>query len=178
MRRLRAKQDEKSRYVKLYAQGHVDEEELEVYMTDLRNQVENLRLLTSSVESDLAQKHENRMVAARTEVWLMSLRKNLDEVEGDTQVAFEARRELAKLLVEKITIGRNEEGKTKVEVNYRFGPPEVPLGEDSLDGVQNSEEFSSVHGRSSGEGLLRGHPKMSSYEVTVERDARQYNGAD
>ncbi len=48
----------------------------------------------------------------------------------------------------------------------------------AFDAWVRSEEFSSVHGRSGGEGLLRGHPKMSSYEVAVERDARQYNGAD
>ncbi len=48
-KRLAAKQAEKSRYVKLYAQGHMDEEELEVYLTDLKNQVENLKLLISSV---------------------------------------------------------------------------------------------------------------------------------
>ena len=108
----------------------------------------------------------------------MTLRKNLAEVERDTEEAFEKRRELAKLLVEKITIGRDEEGKAKVDITYRFGPPEVPLEEDSAYGVQNSEEFSSVHGRSSGEGLLRGHPKISSYEVAIERDADWYNGAD
>ncbi len=48
----------------------------------------------------------------------------------------------------------------------------------SFDAWVRSEEFSSVHGRSGGEGLLRGHPKMSSYEVAVERDTEQYNGAD
>ena len=36
----------------------MDEEELEVYMTDLRNQIENLKLLISSVEADLAQNHD------------------------------------------------------------------------------------------------------------------------
>jgi len=80
-RRLAAKQEEKSRYVKLYAQGHVDEEELEVFMADLKNQVENLKLLIASVEADLDQKQENKMVAESTEAWLMALRKNLAEVE-------------------------------------------------------------------------------------------------
>jgi hypothetical protein len=36
-RRLAAKQEQKSKYVKLYAQGHLDEEELEVHMADLKN---------------------------------------------------------------------------------------------------------------------------------------------
>jgi hypothetical protein len=35
-----------------------------------------------------------------------------------------------------------------------------------------------VHGRSGGGGLLRGHPKMSTYEVAVEREAELYYGAD
>jgi septal ring factor EnvC (AmiA/AmiB activator) len=59
----------------------VDEEELEVFMADLKNQVENLKLLIASVEADLAQKQENKMVAESTEAWLMTLRKNLAEVE-------------------------------------------------------------------------------------------------
>jgi hypothetical protein len=29
----------------------------------------------------------------------------------------------AKLLVEKIVVGRDEEGQPKVDVTYRFGPP-------------------------------------------------------
>ena len=74
---MAAKQEEKSRYVKLYAQGHVDEGELEVYLTYLGNQVENLKLLIASVEADVAAKHENKMIAASTEAWLMTFRKNL-----------------------------------------------------------------------------------------------------
>jgi hypothetical protein len=35
----------------------MDEEELELYLTDLKNQVENLKPLIASVEADLAQKH-------------------------------------------------------------------------------------------------------------------------
>src|SRR5215210_4206332 len=139
-RRLAAKQGEKGRYVRLYAQGHVDEEELEVYMTDLRNQVENLKLLISSVEADLAQKHEHKMVAESTEVWLMALGKNLAEVEQDTEEAFENRRELVKLLVEKIVVGRSEDGRAKVDITYRFGPgedrAEIPM-EGSVVGVHN-----------------------------------------
>ena len=117
----------------------------EVYMAELRNQAENLKWLISSVESDLAQKHESRTMAATTEAWLMIPRKNLDEVEGNTQKAFEARRELAKVLVERITIGRNHDGKIKVELTYRFGPPEVRLGEVSADGIQNSVRLGKAH---------------------------------
>ena len=143
-KRLATKQEEKARYVRLYAQGHVDEEELEVYMADLRNQVENMKLLISSVEADLAQQHENKMVAQSTEAWLMTLRKNLEEVEQDSEEAFESRRELVKLLVEKIVVGRSEDSRAKVSITYRFGPGEAQtetVGAGSVDRVNNSPEL-------------------------------------
>jgi heme-degrading monooxygenase HmoA len=42
---------------------------------------------------------------------------------------------------------------------------------ESFDPWGRSEEFAKAHGRAGGEGLLRGHPKMSSYEVAVRREA-------
>jgi heme-degrading monooxygenase HmoA len=39
----------------------------------------------------------------------------------------------------------------------------------SFDAWVGSEEFSRAHGRGGAGGLLRGHPKMTSYEVAVER---------
>jgi hypothetical protein len=136
-RRLAAKQGEKGRYVKLYAQGLVDDEELEVHLADLKYQVENLKMLIASVESDLARKDEDALVARNTEAWLLTLRENLEEVETDTEEAYLARRELARLLVERIYVDRGEDGRPRVEITYRFGPP---LVEDlSADGVQNSE---------------------------------------
>ena len=91
----------------------MDEDELEGYVTDLRNQVENPKLLIAA-ESDLAQKHEYNMAAESTEAWLLTLRKNLAEVEADTEEAFESRRELAKLSVQKVTVSHNEEGRPKI----------------------------------------------------------------
>lgn len=165
--RLAAKQDEKARYLRLFAKGHVDEDELEVFITDLKNQTENLKLLISSVEGDLAQKDENRLVAANTGAWLVSLRSNLVAVEEDTEDAFESRRELTKLLVEKIVMARDQEGRPKVEITYRFGPP---VGNDSADGSQNSDEFKKAHARGGAGELMRGHPQMSTYEIAVERE--------
>ncbi len=75
--------------------------------------METLKLLVASVESDLAQKQEGKMVAASTEAWLMTLRKNLAEGEQDTEEDFESRREFTKLLVKKITVSRNEEGRPR-----------------------------------------------------------------
>ena len=97
----------------------------------------------------------------------MTLRKNLSEVEQDTEEAFESRRELAKLLVERITLSRDEGGRPKVEITYRFGPL---ASNNNATGNQNSEEFKKAHGRSGSGDLLRGHPRMSAYEVAVERE--------
>ena len=145
-------------------------------MTDLRNQVENLKLLIASVEADLAQKHENKIVAESTEAWLLALRKNLAEVEQDTEEASEKRRELAKLLVEKITVGRNEgDGRAKVDITYRFGPPtEEPRSEPD---VRNSEEFKKAHAQGGGGELLREHPRMSTYELVLEREPTGTSGS-
>ena len=138
-------------------------------MVGLKNQVENLNLLVFSVESKMVARDENRMVARTTEAWLLTLCKDLAEVEQDSEEAFESRREVAKLLVERIVADRDEEDRTKVDLTYRFGPPEVAVGEDSAHGVQNSEEFARAHGRGSAGELRREHPRMTSYEIAVER---------
>lgn len=117
--RLAAQHREKSRYVKLYGQGHIDEDELEIYLADLKNQTENLKLLIASVEADLARKQEQALAAHSTEAWLVALRKNLQDVERDGQQAAQDRRELLKLLVEKIVVGRSKVGRTKVDITYR-----------------------------------------------------------
>jgi site-specific DNA recombinase len=146
-KRLASKQEEKSRYVKLYAQGHMDEAELELYLADLKNQVENLKMLVASVEGDLAKKHENKMVAENTEAWLESLRDNLSEVEQDTVEAFAKRRALAKLLVEQITVSRDEEeGGARVDITYRFGPPAIPEAK-GADGVPDTQALWRALGR-------------------------------
>jgi site-specific DNA recombinase len=171
-RRLASKRGEKDRYVKLYAQGLVDDEELEGHLADLKNQVENLKMLVAAVEVDLAAKDERALVARTTEAWLLTLRENLADVEQDTEGAFGARRELATLLVEGITVSRGGDGRPRVEITYRFGPPEPGPGQaarESALGVEDSEEFARAHARGGTQGLLRGHPKMTSYEVAVQR---------
>jgi len=91
-RRPASKRGEKDRYVKLYVQGLVNEEELEVHLADLKYQVENLKLLIASVEADLTAKDKEALAAQSTEAWLLTLRKNLAGVEQDTEEAFESRR--------------------------------------------------------------------------------------
>ena len=137
LKRLASKQAERDRAMRLYMRGLVSEEEAEVLLADLKNRVGNLRLLIESVETDLSRKHENRTIAKSTEAWLLALRKNLAEVEQVTQEACLHRRELVKLLVEKITVDRDEDGRAEVHITYRFGPP--PEGSASfVDGVRNS----------------------------------------
>jgi hypothetical protein len=122
--RLAAKQAEKDRYVHLYAQGHISEPELETHLLDLKNQTENLRLLLGSVEAELSQKCEQAELAETTHAWLLALRERLVEVEEDTKDAFWARRQLVKLLVQSITVGKKDEnGGIEVRKTYRFGPP-------------------------------------------------------
>jgi len=131
-KRLAAKSAEKDRYVRTFAAGHISEDELAEYMTDLKNQIDNLKLLISSVEDDLDAAREQVEIAETTEAWLRHLSERIEEVEEDTEEAFEKRRELIRLLVKRITVGRDENGSTRVEITYRFGPPE-PLDEVDAD---------------------------------------------
>ncbi len=60
----------------------------------------------------------------------MALRERIAEVEEDTEEAFRARRQLVKLLVQSITVGKkNEGGGIEVRITYRFGPPSPPPGD-------------------------------------------------
>jgi hypothetical protein len=61
--------------------------------------------------------------------------------EGDTPEAFERRRELVRLLVERITVGRDKNGDTRAEITYRFAPPSEGVVESR---VSNSEMFDEV----------------------------------
>jgi hypothetical protein len=92
-------------------------------VADLKNQTDNLSLLLEAVEGDLVAKREQTQLAASTEAWLVSLQERIAEVEEDTPEAFEKRRELVRLLVERITVDRGEDGQPRVEITYRFGPP-------------------------------------------------------
>ncbi len=141
-KRLTAKQGEKDRYVRLYAQGHISEGELETYLADLKNQIGNLRLLIEATEADLSQRRERAELADTTYAWLMMLRERVSEVEEDTPEAFYKRQQLVRLLVERVTLHR--EGRdTTIEITYRFGPPDAnaEVEGDVFGNVQNSEEF-------------------------------------
>ena len=97
-----------------------------MYLADLKNQTDNLRLLLESVEADLSQRHERRELAETTHDWLVTLRQRLAEVEEDTEEAFRARRQLVRLLVAGISASnRREDGSTEVRITYRFDPPDA-----------------------------------------------------
>jgi hypothetical protein len=56
------------------------------------------------------------------------LRDGLEALEEDTEEAFLKRRELVKLLVERITISAGDDGQVKIDVVYKFCPPEPEEG--------------------------------------------------
>jgi septal ring factor EnvC (AmiA/AmiB activator) len=123
-KRLGARQAEKDRYVRTYAQGHISEEELDAYLAELKKQTDNLRVLLASIEVELSESRERTALTDTTHAWLLSLRKRLDEVEEDTPEWFEKRKQLVGLLVESISLGKSkQEGRAEVQITYRFGPP-------------------------------------------------------
>jgi hypothetical protein len=94
------------------------------------------------VRSEIASCVQDRLAAEQTKTWLRKLADNLAEVEGDTPEAFQKRRELVQLLVEKITADRDEDGRARVSMTYTFGPPpEDPF----VSSVGNSTVFLTHH---------------------------------
>ncbi len=79
---------------------------------------------------------------AAAHAWLLTLRGRIAEVEEDAEEAFRARRQLVKLLVQSITVGKtHEDGGIEVRITYRFGPPSPPSaeagGESFVTGLKN-----------------------------------------
>jgi len=134
-------QGEKDRYVKLYAVGHLDEEELEIHLLDLKNRISNLKMLKESASADLASEEQDAAAAKSTAMWLASLRGNLDTLEEDTEEMWDGRRELVEELVERITVSRTEEGRAKVHIAYKFAPPVQ-----ATTGVTNNKTFEILSG--------------------------------
>jgi site-specific DNA recombinase len=122
-KRLAAAQGEKDKFVRLYAAGYLDDQELEIHLLDLKNRISNLKLLIESAEVNLAREEQNAAAAKSTAVWLASLCERIEELEEDTEEAWRDRRELIEHLVEKITVGRAPDGRAKVQITYKFAPP-------------------------------------------------------
>ena len=126
-KRLAEVEAELNRLLNLYATGEIDAEWLTTHVRDREGRIDNLKLLIASVESDIASRVQYRLATERTETWLRNLADNLAEVEGDAPEAFQKRRELAQLLVERITADRDEDGRPRVHLTYRFAPPPEEL---------------------------------------------------
>ena len=58
--------------------------------------------------------------------WLLALRARVAEVEEDTDEARRSRHELARLLVERINVGCDENDAAQVRITHRFDPPSEP----------------------------------------------------
>ena len=69
-KRLAAKQAEKDRYVRAYAQGHISEEELDAYLLELKKHIDNLRVLLASIEVELLERRERTALTDTTHAWL------------------------------------------------------------------------------------------------------------
>jgi site-specific DNA recombinase len=146
-KRLAAKHKERDRYIRLCAQGYIAEGELDTYLADLRIQTDNLGILLEAVETDLAQRYQETELAATTEAWLVSLKERIHEVEGDSEEAFRARRQLVRLLVEGIIVEDKRKGnEPRVRITYRFDEPsesDAPSerGEELCEVSRNTDAF-------------------------------------
>jgi hypothetical protein len=97
---------------------------LDAYLAELKEQIDNLRVLLASVDAEISERRERTALTDTTHAWLVSLRRSLDEVEEDTLEALGKRKQLVGLLVESISLGRSQEdGRAEVQITYRFGPP-------------------------------------------------------
>jgi seryl-tRNA synthetase len=137
---LAAKQVEKDRYVRAYAQGHISEE-LDAYLAELKKQTDNLRDMLESVEAETSESQERTALTDTTHAWLLSLGRRLDEIEEDTPEGFEKRKQLIGLLVKSISLGKcQQEGRAEVQITYRFGPPpasDAESGGSFMPGLKN-----------------------------------------
>jgi site-specific DNA recombinase len=137
-RRLQAAHGEKDRYVRLYAKGQLDEAELDTYLLDLKNRTDNLGMLIDAALSQKAEAEHDARTTRDTAAWLASLQDGLAALEEDTPEAHEGRRELLSLLVERISVGRDETqpSKPRVRIDYRFALPAETSG-----GLTNHKTF-------------------------------------
>jgi hypothetical protein len=116
--------------------GHPDEEELETHLLDLKNRISNLKMLKESVEADLAREEQDAAAERSTAMWLTSLRGNLEALKVDTDEAWHGRRQLVEQLVERVTVGRTEDDRAKVDIACEFA-----LSVQAASGVTDDRAF-------------------------------------
>ena len=87
---------------------------------------------------------------------------------------------MADQVVERFATGRgfvqDFPGFVSMEVLRSEGADEVMVvtrwrDKEAFNSWVHSDEFRRAHGRAGGSGLLRGHPQMSTYEVSVTRES-------
>jgi hypothetical protein len=61
--------------VKLYARGHLSEEELDLHLADLKNTADNLKLLLEAADAELAESRQRVEAVEDVEAWLLALRE-------------------------------------------------------------------------------------------------------
>jgi hypothetical protein len=127
--------------VKLYVRGLLFEEGLDLYLTDLKNATDNLKLLLEAADAEVAQRRERIESAEGVEAWLLALRERVAEVEEDTEETYRVRHQLMRLLVAGIEAGRDPDGRVDIRITYRFGPPAeaVGAGVEFVSAEQNSK---------------------------------------
>jgi site-specific DNA recombinase len=143
-KQLAALQRERADYIRQRAQGIIEsDEELAQFLADVRTRTDTARLVLEGVQADLDRKHEEIALAETTEAWLKRLAERIEEVEEDTEEALEKRRELIRLLTERIDVGRNEDGNTQVRITYRFAESPEPVDEadEAVYGVDDASAF-------------------------------------
>ena len=142
--RLAERREAKAEHVRAFvaAKGGISEDEVAEYIADLNAQIENLELLITAAVADLAAYEQERLGAASTEAWLLTLPERLAEVEADTEEGRRQRRELVELLVEKITVSEQEDGSAEAHVTYRFGEPVAEPAEGWESEAESRKEIS------------------------------------
>ena len=152
--------------MRLYTGGHLSDEELETYLSDLKNQIRNLRLLIEATEADIAESKERAAFADTTHAWLVELRERIADVDEDTPEAFEARQKIVRLLVSSVTLQKDHKvDPLRVRVTYRFGPPA-----NGVEAGERGEEVVSDEQNSCGNLAANRNPRseISRHRSTVE----------
>ncbi len=193
IKRLREVERERDRLLDLYVTGEINTDWLTSHVRDRENKTANLKVLLVGIEDDLAHQHEQAAQAESAASWLVTLASRVEEVEENTEEALEKRRELIRLLVEKVTVGRDETGQVRVHITYRFGPPEPAdeaevsvYGDNYASAPLTTSAFCSALKRDSGSSRYSGIPPRSSeskpttsssHEVGAKAVARAYSRA-
>jgi site-specific DNA recombinase len=141
-KRLADAEKEREELLYLFRKGIATEDELSTQLADLRLTIENITVMSRAVDSDLATHQQEELAAKSAEAYLMTLHARLEEIEADSAEAFEKRRKLVKLLVEKIEVGRGKDGHIEVEITYRFPAP----SEGVVSGDEETRRSSALNG--------------------------------